>query len=74
MVSRFETRRKLHSLAIKNYTFCAVECFTYLGAEINSEIKVTDEIKRRIMGGHKTYYDLLSKVVQLDSFIKTDQK
>lgn len=56
-LSKSGTRSRPHNLVINNYNFGASECFSYLGAELTRENKVSDEIKERTVAGNKAYYD-----------------
>jgi Reverse transcriptase (RNA-dependent DNA polymerase) len=47
------------NVTIGTHTFKMVNRFVYLGSELNANNDITDEIKRRITLGNRSYYSLL---------------
>ena len=57
--STLQPRRTPINLTINDYSFEGVNEFTYLGAYVNSENKVSNEITKRIMTGNTAYFGLV---------------
>jgi hypothetical protein len=47
------------SITIETHTFKMVNQFVYLGSQLNTDNNITDEIKRRITLGNRSYFSLL---------------
>ncbi|KAF6198411.1 hypothetical protein GE061_008159 [Apolygus lucorum] len=59
LITADDSKRTLRDLQIGAYNFEGVDRFTYLGAVINHENKVSNEIMNRIMAGNRAYFSLV---------------
>jgi ubiquinone/menaquinone biosynthesis C-methylase UbiE len=72
-MSSSEARRKPVDLTIDEYKFKGVSNFSYLGASLKNENRMSNEISQRIMAGNRAFYanlpllrsNLLSKTTKL---------
>lgn len=56
LMSTSERKRKADDVTVANMSFENVQNFTYLGADLNSANKASDEIDRRLMIGNRAYF------------------
>lgn len=58
------SRKRFHrnTLLVKDMTFEKVSNFKYLGIDVNESANSHEEINRRIIGGNKCYFFVVSQV------------
>lgn len=51
-----DNTRTVHHFEEEGYKFESVASFTYLGADVNNENKILNEVNKRIMAGNRAYF------------------